>query len=182
MKKQLVTTFILVAIAFFANAQTKTFPIDSTTKKITYSGVITLDGVSKDILYKRAKNLGISGAGTQKDDPAQGVYIYKGSFSVSYRGPQVGLQHKGSVEYQVTIACKDGRYKYIVTNFTHSSDKGNGGKLEGSQPECGKLLLVLPAWGDIKNQTMEQMSKFIGNLTSGMEGADPNAPKIGSDW
>jgi hypothetical protein len=182
MKKQLTLFLLLTLLTLHANAQTKTFPIDSTTKKITYTNVVNLDGTTKDVLYKRAKNLGIAGAGTQKDDPTQGVYIYKGSFNVSYRAPQPGLQHTGKVDYQVTLACKDGRYKYIITNFIHSGDKGSGGKLEGSQPECGKLLLVLPAWSDIRNQTMAQMDKFIASLIAGMEGQDPNAPKIGSDW
>lgn len=183
MKKLLtLTTFFLLTLVVQVQAQTKTFPIDSTTKKITYSKVVEVEGATKDVLYKRAKNLGIAGNSIQKDDPAQGIYIYKGTFNVSYRGPQVGLQHKGTVDYQVTIACKDGRYKYIITNFTHASEKGNGGKLEGNLPECGKLILVPSAWGEIKTQTMAQMDKFIDSLLNGMAGTDPNAPKIGSDW
>jgi len=175
--------FALFVISFgFVNAQTKTFPIDTTTKKITYSEVKQIDGATKDVLFKRAKNLGVSGAGVQKEDAAQGLYIYKGSFNVSYPAPQPGLQHTGKVDYQVTIACKDGRYKYIITNFVHSGDKASGGKLEGNMPECGKLLLIPAGWGSIKKTTMEQMDKFIQNLTTAMEGADVNAPKIGTDW
>ncbi|HSZ24360.1 MAG TPA: DUF4468 domain-containing protein [Cytophagaceae bacterium] len=175
-------TCSLILFAFLAKAQTKTFPIDSASKKIMYSEVIQLNGVTKDELYKRAKNLGVAGNGTQKDDPAQGLYMYKGFLNVSYPAPQPGLQHSGKVEYLVTLACKDGRYKYIITNFVHSGEKASGGKLEGSLPECGKLILTLAAWGSIKKQTMEQMDKFIKNLKANMEGADPNAPKVGNDW
>jgi hypothetical protein len=180
MKKLL--TIALVISAFIANAQTKTFPIDTATKKITYSEVIQINGATKDLLYKRAKNLGVSGAGVQTDDPTQGLYVYKGSFNVSYPAPQPGLQHTGKVEYLVTLACKDGRYKYIITNFVHSGDKANGGKLEGTYPECGKLLLIPAGWSAIKKQTMEQMDKFVVRLKASMEGADPNAPKVGTDW
>ncbi|HVD98259.1 MAG TPA: DUF4468 domain-containing protein [Cytophagaceae bacterium] len=175
-------TMILMFSAFAVNAQTKTFPLDTATKKITYSEVINVSGATKDQLYQRAKNLGISGKGVQKDDAAQGLYVYKGAFNVSYPAPQPGLQHKGQVEYLVTLACKDGRYKYIITNLTHSGEKGSGGKLEGAYPECGKLLLTLAGWGSIKVQTMEQMDKFIARLKASMEGLDPNAPKVGTDW
>ena len=175
-------TIALAVFALTANAQTKTFPIDTTTKKITYSEVIQVNGATQNDLYKRAKNLGISGAGIQKDDPTAGMYIYKGSFNVSYPAPQPGLQHTGKVEYIVTLACKDGRYKYFVTNFVHSGDKASGGKLEGTYPECGKLLLTPSGWGTIKKQTMEYMDKFIPRLKDAMSGADPNAPKVGNDW
>lgn len=172
----------LVVVALTANAQTKTFPIDTATKKIAYSEVIQLNGVTKDELFKRSKNLGISGAGTQKEDAAQGLYVYKGSFSVSYPSPQMALTHTGTVEYTVTIASKDGRYKYIISNFVHSGPRASGGKLESKEPECGKYTLTMAGWGAIKKQTMEYMDKFIPNLKAGLAGNDPNAPKIGTDW
>lgn len=180
MKKLL--TIALVLLAFIANAQTKPFPIDTATKKITYSEVIQVNGATKDQLYQRAKNLGVSGKGVQTDNPAQGLYVYKGSFNVTYPAPQPGLKHSGKVDYLVTLACKDGRYKYIITNFVHSGEKASGGKLEGAQPECGKLLLIASGWTAIKTQTSEYMDKFVARLKASMEGTDPNAPKVGTDW
>jgi len=179
---KIIFSIVFLFVGASVYAQTKTFPIDTTTKKVTYGEVVTIDGASKDDLYKRAKNLGVSGAGVQKDDLAQGLYIYKGSFTVSYPAPQPGLQHSGKVDYQVTIACKEGRYKYIITNFVHSGDKASGGKLESNMPECGKLLLIPSGWGTIKKKTMETMDTFVQNLKISMEGGDLNAPKIGNDW
>jgi hypothetical protein len=175
-------TLALIVFAFAANAQTKTFPIDTATKKITYSEVITVSGAKQADLYARSKNLGVAGLGIVKDDPSQGLYVYKGSFDVEYPAPQFGMKHKGTVEYLVTIASKDGRYKYIITNFVHVKTGASGGKLEGSQPECGKAMLTLAGWGSIKAQTMEKMDKFILGLKSGMGGNDANVPKVGSDW
>lgn len=180
--KNLWSLTLLMLVSYAGFAQTQLFPIDTTTKKITYAEVVTIDGATKDDLFKRAKNLGIAGKGTQKEDATQGLYVYKGYLNVSYPAPQPGLQHTGKVEYLVTIACKDGRYKYIITNFIHSGEKASGGKLEGSQPECGKLILSLAGWSTLKRSTSEQMNKFIINLKAAMEGTDPNAPKIGSDW
>jgi len=175
-------TLTLVFFAFIANAQTKTFPIDTASKKITYAEVIQINGATKDELYKRSKNLGIAGTKIVKDDAAQGLYVYKGSFKVSYPSPQVALTHTGTVEYEVTLACKDGRYKYMITNFVHSGERASGGKLEGNLPECGKYTLTPSGWATIKKKTMEEMDRFINNLKAGMGGNDPNAPKVGNDW
>ncbi len=180
--KKIYTIALFTIFAFAAKAQTKVFPIDTATKKITYAEVIQIEGATKEVLYKRSKNLGIAGAGTQKDDAAQGLYTYKGSFKVTYPSPQYGLSHTGTVEYLVTVASKDGRYKYIITNFLHLKEGANGGKLEGTLPECGKYTLTQAGWGSIKKQTMEQMDKFIRNLKIGMGGDDVNSPKIGTDW
>ncbi len=165
-------TLLLIVFAFAAKAQTKTFPIDTATKKITYSEVITVAGAKQADLYARSKNLGVSGAGTVKDDAAQGLYVYKGSFEVEYPAPQYGMKHKGTVEYLVTI----------ITNFVHVKTGASGGKLEGSLPECGKAMLTLSGWSSIKTQTMAYMDKFILNLKSGIGGNDPNVPKVGNDW
>ncbi len=180
MKKLL--TLLLIVFAFAAKAQTKTFPIDTATKKITYSEVISIAGATQADLYKRSKNLGVAGTGIQKDDAAQGLYVYKGSFSVTYPAPQVAMKHTGTVDYIVTIACKDGRYKYMITNFVHMKTGANGGKLEGSQPECGKAMLTLAGWGSIKAQTMAYMDTFILNLKTGMGGNDVSVPKVGNNW
>lgn len=163
-------------------AQTKTFPIDSASKKITFTEKIELAGTSKDELYKRAKNLGVLGNNTVKDDPANGTYTYKGQFKVSYPAPQVGMQHTGVVDYKVTIQVKDGKYRYIITDFVHSSEKANGGKLESNLPECGKYTLTMAGWGSIKRSVMEQTDKFIAGLKSRMAGGDGTSMPPGNDW
>jgi hypothetical protein len=179
--KRIIT--ILAGLMLSAGMQAQTLPpADSTTKKITYTEVVTVTGATKDVLYKRAKNLNISATGIISDKPADGYYSYKGQFKVTYHAPQPGLMHSGNVSYTVTIACKDGRYKYIITDFIHTSDKGNGGALEKSIPECNKYVLTLQGWGDIKKQTATEMEKLASNIKSGM--ANPNDKPVGDgkDW
>ncbi|MCS6824090.1 MAG: DUF4468 domain-containing protein [Cytophagaceae bacterium] len=179
--KKLFNLCLLFVWCNIALAQTKTFPIDETTQKITYTEVVNVEGVSKDELYARAKNLGILGNNIVKDNPAEGIYVYKGQINVTYPAPQLGQAHSGVVNYLVTIACKDGRYKYTITDFTHYSDKASGGKLEGALPECGKYTLKPEGWSSIKKQTMEYMDKFIVALKEKM---NKPAVKTGSkdDW
>lgn len=181
MKKKI--AFICLALwGLQSNAQTVTPPIDSVTKKITFTEVIKVDGVSKDELYKRAKNLGIAGDNIKTDDAANGTYTYKGSMVVSYPAPQPGLAHTGNVAYEVTLICKDGRYKYIITGFTHTSPKANGGKLEGKEPECGKYTLTLAGWAAIKKSTWAQTDKLIANIKLKMQNPAANTGGGPSDW
>jgi hypothetical protein len=178
--KKILCLFTVILLALGTQAQTTTFPIDETTKKITYSEVVPLEGVSKSEIFERSKNLGISGKNTIKEDANEGVYVYKGQINVKYPAPQVGNFHTGVVSYVVTIGSKDGKYKYVITDFVHTSDKANGGKLDGSLPECGKYTLTLAGWGTIKKQTMEEMDKFIAGLKSKMSGGKTGT--LGKDW
>ncbi len=158
---------LLLAAFISANAYAQ-FPVDSTTKKITYTEVVTVTGASKADLYARAKSLNGIQSSTLKDDKANGIYSYKGSFGVKYPAPQVGMAHTGTVSYVVTVVSKDGKYKYTVTDLTHASDKGNGGALEGALPACGKYTLTLSGWNNIKKQSQEKMNELVKAIKSAM--------------
>ena len=123
--KKTVYLFLLVCLSPFLSFGQ--LPIDSVTKKVTYTGVEQVTGASMAELYKRAKNCNSDGSGVVSDNATTGIYTYKGSFQVTYSAPQPGLKHSGRVAYAVTIAVKEGRYKYIITDLAHTSDKGNGG-------------------------------------------------------
>jgi hypothetical protein len=157
-------------------------PIDTTSKKITYTDVVTVDGATMAVLFKRTHSMNVSGSGILTDKPADGYYSYKGQFSVSYHAPQPGMMHQGTVEYTVVLACKDGRYKYIITNFVHASPKGNGGPLEKSIPECNKYVLTLQGWGDIKKATAAEMEKLIANMKIVMGNPEDKPVNVGNDW
>jgi hypothetical protein len=162
----------IVAFLAICSVQAQTFPIDSATKKIYYTDVVTVTGLTKDALYKRAKNLNIAGTGVLADKPADGYYSYKGKFKVTYHAPQPGLMHTGFVDYTVVIVCKDGKYKYVITDLIHTSEKGNGGPLEKSVPLCNKYVLTLQGWGDIKKATAAEMDKLAANIKATMNPSD----------
>jgi len=171
MRKLILLLALLVSIGAYAQ-----FPVDSVTKKITYTEVVSVNGASKDLLYMRAKALNAMQSSMLKDDKAGGIYSYKGSFPVKYPGPQVGNSHTGVVSYVVTVVCKEGKYKYTVTDLTHTSDKGNGGALEGALPACGKYTLIMSGWNSIKKQSQEKMNELVKAIKSAMDSPAPTAP------
>lgn len=177
MKNILTLVFSMLA-ATFCFAQ---LPVDSTTKKITFTETVAVNGAKKDELYTRAKNLNQLRENVKKDDKVEGTYSYKGSFPVKYPAPQQGMTHSGVVNYVVTIFVKDGKYKYTITDLVHQSEKGNGGKLEGANPECNKYVLSTHGWAAIKKQAKEQMDLLVSKIKANM---DPkgDVPVNTGDW
>lgn len=178
MKKYYLMIFSLM---IFGISFGQELPVDSLTKKVTFSETVTVTGATKDVLYTRAKNLNMLRENVKADNKAEGTYSYKGQFKVNYPAPQVGMQHSGFVDYVVTVFVKDGKYKYTITNFVHTSDKGNGGKLEGKLPECNKYVLTAAGWGTIKKQTREKMDTLIKNIKGSMDPVG-DVPKNTGDW
>lgn len=178
MKKYLLLIFSTV---FSALSFGQDLPVDSLTKKVTFSEAVVVQGATKDVLFTRAKNLNMIRENVKADNKAEGTYSYKGKINVNYPAPQPGLKHAGTVSYVVTIFVKDGKYKYIISDFVHESDKGNGGKLEGKLPECNKYVLSPAGWAEIKRQTKTSMEKLINSIKLNMNPVS-EVPKNTGDW
>lgn len=179
MKKQFTLIFLFL-LSF--NLFGQILPVDSTTKKITYSDVIDVPGNTKDQLYLKAKNLGVSGSNVKADNKAEGTYVYSGQFKVKYPSPVKGMTHEGTVSYTFAVFLKDGKYKYVVTDLVHSSEKGNGGKLENSIPACNKYTLSLAGWSTIKNESHKHILSLIENFKENMKGSSGGIPQNTNDW
>lgn len=172
---------LILSIAICGLSFSQDLPVDVETKKVTFTNVVDVSGATKDVLYTRAKNLNMLRDNIKVDNKAEGTYSYKGQINVNYPAPQVGMKHAGKVNYAVTIFVKDGKYKYTITDFVHSSDKGNGGKLEGKLPECNKYVLTLSGWNTIKSQTNESMEKLVSSIKANMDPVS-DVPKNTGDW
>jgi hypothetical protein len=116
---------VLIIFLFFSissNCQT-ILPVDNESGKVTYKDVVSVDSVTAGDLYRRAKawfaeSYGSSKEVIQNDDPStytiQGKGIFKSTYTIA------GSTYDwGRINYVITIACKDGRYKYIITNYYH---------------------------------------------------------------
>jgi hypothetical protein len=178
MKKYII---LLLCSFFYSTSFSQELPVDTTTKKITFSEVIPVAGANKDQLYSRAKNLNMLRENVKVDNKTEGTYSYKGQIKVTYPAPQVGMNHTGFVNYVVTMFVKDGKYKYTITDFVHTSDKGNGGTLEGKLPECNKYVLTVAGWNAIKKQTNDNMQILIKNIKINMNPVG-DVPKNTGDW
>jgi hypothetical protein len=170
---------------WLCNVHAQDFPIDPDTKQISYNEVVTVAGADKNTLYLRAKAWAAPLTKVE-DNKEAAKYIGKGQIKVKYPAPMRGFFHEGLINYKASISCKDGKYKYEVTEITHTSPSGNGGKLDKVIPECGKYTLTLDGWGTIKREAKLQIPKIIEGLKASMEGAKPESEgqssKSKDDW
>lgn len=118
---------LLLVIPNFANAQTDkeipVLPVDTTTLKVIYSEVIKVDSATTDALYSRAKiavnTIFKSGKdATQIQDEQAKQIIVKGNIEPVINDGLM-LRSFGHIWFSLTIQCKDGRYKYSITDFDH---------------------------------------------------------------
>lgn len=170
-------------IPFFANAQTVTnvLPLDSATQKYTYTEVVKVDSASADALYSRAKvalaKLFVSGKDVSQvnDDNAKQV-VGKG-FTECITSDGMMKRNFGKIWFVLTIQCKDGRYKYTITDFEQESTAWpyTLGALEQEKVK----LITKNTWNRIRSYTADQMTTLIADLKKIMSNA---ANSNSSNW
>ena len=173
-----VFTLLSVSIAFGQN-ETPTLPIDSSSGKITYSEVVTLkDTIPKNELFSRAKSCFVhlfknSNNVIQNEDKEAGNIIEKGNIKVYARA--LGTNYDGGyVNFTLSIAIKDGRYKYTITDFTHEGTGSNmpsGGNLENGKPK----QWIQKQWNSIISQTDDGIKSLISSIKLEMNKPSPQS-------
>lgn len=176
--KNLVILFLVFTYSAL-QAQDKTiFPADSN-GKITYTEVISLnDSIKKDELFSRAKSTFVnlfknSNRVIQNEDPTAGNITGKGNFPM-YAKFLGSTKEMGSVSFTVSILVKDGKYKYVITDFNHSGNGGNvmsGGNLENGKPKN----FWAKAWNEMMESVDVDTKYFIKNLKTEMLKPSPKA-------
>ena len=98
------------------------FTIDETSKQVTYSGVVDQKG-NKDVLFdkgfawamgyfKNPSNV------IREKDKAAGKLMARSRFYYFYTDPKKGTKtRRGTIEYTLKVAFKEGRYRYEVTRI-----------------------------------------------------------------
>jgi hypothetical protein len=173
MKSYLIIPAIIL-FAFKSFSQSPAFPIDNDTKKITYTEVVELGkGVKKAVIQTRAKNWVAKKEFLAKTKQAEGTYSFKGKYTLHYPSATTGKNERGAVEFICTLYLKDGRYKYVLSNFKHvgESGRGSGGALEGEAPECGKFVLPMGSWTKIKNEVYALTPGLVTEMKQVLAGA-----------
>jgi hypothetical protein len=164
MKTQtLIIFFLLSYISAFGQNETPKLPIDSTTNKITYTGVVFVDSlVSKQELFSRArewfaKTYKSSTNVIQMEDKESGKIVGKALLSVYFTA--LGTKQQGGyINYTISIYFKEGRYKYEITDFYHTGVYVNS--TVGKEPDggsCEKLIIEQKGfWGNSYKRTYER--------------------------
>ncbi|OON68852.1 DUF4468 domain-containing protein [Hymenobacter sp. CRA2] len=165
-------------------AATEAFPIDANTQHYTYQGVVEVPGVNKDELYTRAyewmaKTYRSANAVIQMHDKEAGRLVGKGATIVPTERTLTMIA-PGFVRHTLTLYIKDGRYKYVLTDFEYvpatlaaGNAQGKGGPLEQDNP--AGVSGGEKRWTFIRQETRRDAF----TLTSGL--MDAMAPKKGQD-
>jgi hypothetical protein len=175
MQKILFVSAVTLLFAFSAGAQKKKdvappppppqLPMDNT-NKITYEEVINVPGKSADEIYKKIVNWFQTyyknpGEVIRESDSLKRSVTGKPRFRIQNPPDKEGTKSDaGLVQYTITIAAKDGRFKYTLTDFNW---KGN------SYYACEKwydtaLPSHTPAMNDYLLQTDNYAKTTIGDF------------------
>lgn len=172
--------FLLVTLV---NAQNE-LPINEQTGKATFLEVVDAEGLSAKKLYELTKKWAESkGYVVQEDVPGDQV-VYKASTKVYYPSPNGGgTTDEGLVHFSFSGFFKDGKYRLIVTDFTHEGEGKlpDGGKLENQTPECGKIKMSGRGWVTIKNKTRENVEELIADVKRVIKEVE-NDPANNDNW
>jgi len=166
---------------------------------ITFSEVIPVEGASKSDLLTNATNY----MQTLVDDHKKlkkGPYVSEDNSEVMlplaftvYRDFPIHSPH-GLIKYNLTVSAKEGRYRYVATNFTfHYLERNRYGRFV--EVKGKSKVLEDPVfkgsqklWEQHKQQTAEKMAEVTERLKAEMLFA-PSEPeekivkvKVNEDW
>lgn len=168
--KKLSLSALLLLFCIVSFAQEAQFPINPKTNKIEYTAIVNVDStVTSDELYTRARSwfaTAFKSANNviQMDDRSTGTIIGKGNFAIRPSTYQIGSR----ISFTIKIQVKNGRYRYLVNDLSHTSPHGDGGNLENEKPAWGWAMMKR-AWVEIKDNTSIIIPEFIASLNEQMK-------------
>lgn len=180
-------TFLLVffwTVNAVAQKETPNLPIDTITKLITYTEVVSVDtSINKQELYSRArewfaKAYNSSQNVIQMDDKENGKIVGKALTQVYHKA--LGSNYpSGHINYTISIYLKDGRYKYEVTNFYHTGQLISGGNRIEDYGSCEEMMHTKKkTWGMSYQKTfnyyLSQLDIKIKSLISDLKASMNN--------
>ena len=152
--------FLLCLLAFGLRAagQASPLPIDSLTHKVAYQGVVQVPGATQAELYSRAREwfavtFGSAKAVLEMDDQAAGKLIGRENGGFSQR--LLGQESVVTVWRTVNIQVKDGRFKYVFTNFATGDSNASARPVE---------LAMVPASYDKKGALRPYMADMFAGI------------------
>lgn len=186
-------TLLLCLCATLAHAQvldSLKFPIDPDTHLITYTEVVSAQGIPQTELYARAK---LWFAGTfksakdvvQADEKEAGVVQGAGWQTIYIKS--MGIPSPLKLWYTVKLAVKDGRYKYDISSFRTEAEVSKYNLNPTANPVEGTLLMEKTpgVFRGIYRQERRQLNDaavaLVSSIKAGM--SKPAAGTTGGkDW
>lgn len=186
--KIFVLTLICFMLSLFSKSYCQNMPIDTVTKKITYTGSISFSS-KKDEAYKKSKDwfTGTKYFTQSFDDATFNKMTIQGATSVYYKkeggvantgfvinksnevsSNSTQQEAAGSVSYTIDLAFSSNKVTYRITNFIHkgTGEIGDGGPLE-NYPLCGaEKIGTIPNWDYYKQQVNDAVLKTLEEYKS----------------
>jgi hypothetical protein len=149
---------------------------------LAFEEVVPVDNTTKEDLYKRAKYWAVDlfnnpNKVIQLDDPTEGVLIIKAQFPYNQSWAYAAEASRGIVTYTLKIMARDGRFKYTLTDFYHTSQGTNtflysAGLIttgvECPNPMKGNKSYSQKVWDDLKYQSKQYSTTIAASLTKAM--------------
>lgn len=148
---------------------------------LEFSHVIEVPGVPAETLFERAEMWALDGriSGTyeiQTSNAEKGLLVVTGSFRYWADEELVFYTRiNGKIEYRLQIYCRDGRYKYVVSDFFHrgtvdgASALSYGWLLDIEEPTLA--LVRKPkkeVWDDLKHTANAKTGDLAKRLLQAM--------------
>jgi hypothetical protein len=160
---------ILIASLGISPVFAQNLPMDEETNKVTYTETITLDTLTRDVLFDRAKKWIITKSEDKKPDVADAEkgdieepisFIIKLTYDFKYK-------KDAKVTFDAKINEKDGKYRYIFNNFRIYDVKSGPRSEEPLEAYYAKLRSN--AKGEFVSQVETNMKELTDDLKKLME-------------
>lgn len=171
---------LLLLVTFFT-IKAQNLPIDAKSGKITFMKTVDANGLTSQQLYDIAKEWGGEKNYTIEEDKPGSKITFKGSAEIEYPVNKSSEKAKGTANFKFQLGAKEGKYRYIFTNFVHTGAPEDAGDLEDSEPDCTFTKISIRGWTVLKKDTHKKMLILIDELTKKIT-AEQNDPTKNDDW
>lgn len=174
------TKHFLTLLTFYTFALTGqiNLPIDKTTGNAVFTEVITVDSVSAEDLYNRAKlfiatSYNSAQNVTQMADDKQHTLVIK-AYRVGNCENWAGPGTFAGFTYTFKIFCKDNRYKYEISDIIHTKiydpqgSASAGGRIENEIPDGGMNKMMKKIWASLRLNMVNNTDALINSLKTSM--------------
>lgn len=174
MRNFIIYLLLMCSISTFGQA---TLPIDKISGKAIFTEVISLDSVSAENMYNRAKLFVVDNYNSAKNvvdlsDVKSHSLVLK-AYTTTHFKSWAGIYEAGGFNYILKIYCKDGRYKYEISDLIHTGiydakNSSSGGAIENEKPDCGTMHISKGQWDYIKKDCVSNIGELIKALKKSM--------------
>ncbi|MGI4832155.1 MAG: DUF4468 domain-containing protein [Janthinobacterium lividum] len=184
------------ALVGYDPADADPLPLSATTHRLTYEGVVQVPGTSQADLFARARRW-VSEAYNQqnaeltREDATSGQLQLRGTRLAQVYQDFQGVpraSYAGVVRHSLTIYVKDGRYKYVLTDFVHDAEGvpnlRSGGALEQKRASLFGYagLGSYQTWAELKTDALRDARTLVASLEAAMTLQKTKVPRNASDF